>query len=111
MATIGNTLQSVGTFKATTGLYMSPVLALCFCCIGFWLVNKSSQPAPPTPAPTPGAPAPPPNKPPPAGFGYLFICIGFFVPLLAYGTYKLTMSSPTFAKLQGANTAFSFLRT
>jgi hypothetical protein len=39
-----------------------------------------------------------------------FICLGVIYPLLAYGMYKLTMSSPTFSKLQGADQLYSFAR-
>jgi hypothetical protein len=44
------------------------------------------------------------NTEPPSFMGYLFICIGFIVPLLAYGMYYATTHSRTFAQLEGAQT-------
>lgn len=109
---IGNTLQAVGNFKAKATLYLSPIVALIFCCAGYYLIKASrATPPPPPPAAAPGQPpAPAPSKPPPAAMGWCFICLGFLFPLLAYGIYKLTMSSPTFSKLEGANQLYSFAR-
>jgi hypothetical protein len=105
---VGNTLQAVGNFKATMGLYASPFIALIFCCCGYFLIRQSKV-TPPALAPAPaGQPAP--SKPPPAAMGYCFICLGFLVPLLAYGIYKLTMSSPTFSKISGADTLLQLAR-
>lgn len=103
---LGNTLQAVGNFKATMGLYTSPFLAVIFCCCGYFIIRQSKV-TPPAPAP---APAGAPSKSPPAAMGYCFICLGFLVPLLAYGIYKLTMISPTFSKLEGANTLWQLAR-
>ena len=109
---VGNTLQAVGNFKAKATLYLSPIVALIFCCCGWWLLSKSRAPTPPPPPPAaPGQPpAPAPSKPPPVAFGLCFICLGVIYPLLAYGMYSLTMSSPTFSKLQGADQLYNFAR-
>jgi len=97
-------LQQIGDIKATIGLYVSPIIALIFCCIGFFVIQASKKPPPPAPK------GQPPNQAPPAGLGYCFICMGIFVPLIAYGFYKLTMASPAFATLEGAETAVNFVR-
>lgn len=105
MAAVLGGLQEVGDLKAKMGLYASPFIAIIFCACGIWLVRMSRTTPPPAPA------GQPPSKPPPASFGYLFICLGFLVPLLAYGFYQLTMASPMFAAAEGANTVFNIART
>jgi len=100
MASIAGGLQQIGDIKATIGLWTSPILAIIFCVCGFLIIKASKQ-----------APAPAPKgQPPPAGMGYCFICIGFFVPLIAYGVYKLTMASPGFAMLEGGETVLGAVR-
>jgi hypothetical protein len=103
---IGNNLQAIGNFRAKATLYLSPFVALIFCICGFFILRASRRPEPPAPGPAP----PPPNRPPPAAMGWCFICIGFVFPFLAYGLYKLTMSSPTFSKIQGAEGIFEVAR-
>ena len=103
MSQVYGGLQEIGTMKAKMGLYASPIIAILFCAIGVWIVKLSKKPPPPkSPSPSP--------QPPPAAAGYLFICLGFFVPLLAYGIYMLTMSSPMFAAAQGAGAVFNLAK-
>jgi len=99
---IGNNLQAVGNFRAKATLYLSPFVALIFCICGFFIIRASKSPKPPAPGPA--------AKRPPAAMGWCFICVGFVFPLLAYGLYKLTMSSPTFSKIQGAEGIFEIGR-
>jgi hypothetical protein len=107
MSGIATGLQQVGNAQATIGLYISPIIAIIFCCIGWFLIKASQQPVTPAPAsPTPQ----PPNQPPPMGIGIFFIVCGFLIPLIAYGFYKLTMASPGFATLEGAGTALNLVK-
>jgi len=103
MSGIVGGLQQIGIIKAKIGLYSSPIIALIFCVVGFFLIKASKQ----TPSPAPKGQ--PPNKPPPIGLGIFFIVCGFLVPFIAYGFYKLTMASPIFAGLGGAEAVGSLL--
>lgn len=103
MSQVYGGLQEIGTLKAKMGLYGSPIIAILFCAIGIWMIKKPPPPKSPSPSPAP--------QPPPAAMGYLFICLGFFVPLLAYGVYILTMSSPMFAAAQGAGAVFNIAKS
>lgn len=105
MSQVYGGLQEIGTLKATMGLYASPIIAILFCVIGIWIIKKPPPPKSPSPSPSPAP------QPPPAAMGYLFICLGFFVPLLAYGLYSLTMSSPMFAAAQGAGAVFNLAKS
>jgi hypothetical protein len=105
MSGIAGGLQQIGDIKATISLYASPILAIIFCACGIFLIKASKQKPPPAP------PGQPPNQPPPIGFGIFFIVCGFLIPLLAYGFYKLTMASPGFAMLEGAETAVNVAKS
>jgi hypothetical protein len=105
MSGVAQGLQQIGDIKATIGLWTSPIIAIIFCCVGFFIIQASMKPPPPAPK------GQPPNQAPPAAMGYLFVCCGFLVPLIAYGVYKLTMASPAFATLEGAQTAVNFVKT
>ena len=104
MAAVVGGLQQIGDAKATIGLYVSPIIALIFCIAGLFIIKASKR----NPAPAPAGQ--PPNQPPPIGLGIFFVVCGFLIPLIAYGFYQLTMASPTFAALQGAETAAGFFR-
>ena len=106
MSGVVSGLQQVGDIKATIGLYVSPIIALIMCACGAFLIKASKQ----APAPAPAPAGQPPNQPPPIGIGIFFIVCGFLVPLIAYGFYKLTMASPTFAALSGASTAYNIIK-
>ena len=80
MSGIAGGLQQVGDAQATIGLYASPIIALIFCVIGWFLIKAARQPPPP-PSPTPS----PSSQPPPMGLGIFFIVCGFLIPLIAYG--------------------------
>jgi hypothetical protein len=95
MSGVADGLQQIGIIKAKIGLYSSPIIAIILCCFGFLIIQASKKPPPPA------APGKPPNKPPSAGLGYCLICLAFLVPLIAYGMYKLTMSSSAFATYEG----------
>jgi hypothetical protein len=160
MQGIGNTLQQVGELKASAGLFLSPILAIIFCCIGWWIVNASKgdgmhtktiaglikDPSSCRPNSSCNVPvyytvngkdysinasvvmgdtvnlgplvAYNPNNPadaliksePPSFIGYIFICIGFLVPLIAFGIYYLTTHSKIFAQVQGAETLIGGFR-
>jgi hypothetical protein len=101
MSAVLGGLQQIGDIKATIGLYASPIIAIIFCICGFFIIKSSKTTPPPAPA---GQPK---SQPPPAAMGYCFICLGFLVPLLAYGFYKLTMASPVFAAAEGASAVFN----
>lgn len=106
MSQVYGGLQQIGDLKAKMGLYASPIVAIMFCVVGLWIVKLSKAP------PSPKSPSPSPSpQPPPASMGYLFICLGFFVPFLAYGIYKLTMASPMFAAASGAGTVFNIAKS
>lgn len=104
MAAIYGGLQQVGDLKATMGLYASPFIAIIFCICGFCILKASKT------SPSPAPVGQPKSQPPPPSMGYCFICLGFFIPLIAYGFYKLTMSSPLFAAAQGANAVFNIAK-
>ena len=104
MSGIAGGLQQIGDIKATMTLYASPSIAIIFCVFGWFLVKASKQ------APSPAPAGQPPNTPPPIGFGIFFILCGFLFPLLAYGFYKLTMASPSFAMLEGGETVLGLAK-
>jgi hypothetical protein len=104
MSGIAGGLQQIGDAQASIGLYISPIIAIIFCVVGWFLIKASKQ----APAPAPkGSPA---SQPPPIGFGIFFIVCGFLLPLIAYGFYKLTMASPGFAMIEGAGTAINLVK-
>jgi hypothetical protein len=158
---IGNGLAKIGDIKATIGLLTSPILAILFCCIGWWLIGASKGDGVHTQTVTgnlqnatmcsPNSactgnvsyvvnsntysinatlqmgkqvntvcqvaynPSNPEdaiiNNEPPSFMGYLFICIGFLVPLIAYGIYYATTHSKLFAQIEGANTVFGAVKS